>query len=72
MKSGERMSEISKNGPKETRLYGRKVIYADYLPEEMNEQTITKILTDVFSVHLSNANQIDYLEKYYFQESLKG
>ena len=65
MKSGERMSEISKNGPKETRLYGRKVIYADYLPEEMNEQTITKILTDVFSVHLSNANQIDYLEKYY-------
>ena len=52
-------------GPQECRLFGRKVIYADYTEDEMNEETITKILNDVFSVHLENANEIDYLEKYY-------
>lgn len=49
----------------DTRLYGRKIIYADYDPEEMNAETITKILTDVFSIHLQNSREIDYLEKYY-------
>ncbi len=58
-------TNLTPNGPFEYRLFGRKIIYADYLPEEMNEQTITKILNDVFSVHLRNANEIDYLEKYY-------
>ena len=52
-------------GPAVTRLFGRKIIYADYLPDEMNEKTISKILNDVFSVHLQNANEIDYLQKYY-------
>ena len=52
-------------GPLERRLFGRKVIYADYREEDMNADTITKILNDVFSVHLENANEIDYLEKYY-------
>lgn len=52
-------------GPAELRLFGRKVIYADYEPEEMNTDTITKILNDVFSVHIQNASEIDYLEKYY-------
>jgi len=51
--------------PEEIRLFGRKVIYADYNPEDMNTETITKILNDVFSVHLQNAYEIDYLEKYY-------
>ena len=51
--------------PKEIRLFGRKVIYADYYPEEMNEATIQKILNDVFSIHVQNASEIDYLEKYY-------
>lgn len=51
--------------PKEIRLYGRKVIYADYYPDEMNIQTIQKILNDVFSIHIQNASEIDYLEKYY-------
>ena len=54
-----------KVGPEEYRLFGRKVIYADYKPEDMNAETITKILNDVFSVHLQNSNEIDYLEKYY-------
>lgn len=52
-------------GPGETRLFGRKIIYADYTEEQMNEDTITKILNDVFSVHLQNSSEIDYLEKYY-------
>lgn len=58
-------TNLTPNGPGEYRLFGRKVIYADYKPEEMNEETITKILNDVFNVHLYNANEIDYLEKYY-------
>ena len=52
-------------GPPEMRLFGRKIIYADYKQEEMNEDTIKKILIDVFSVHLNNSLEIDYLEKYY-------
>ena len=34
----------AKIGPIEQRLFGRKIIYADYKENEMNEQTITKIL----------------------------
>ncbi|MBS7020369.1 MAG: phage portal protein [Firmicutes bacterium] len=49
----------------DVRLYGRKIIYADYEPEEMNEQTITKILNDIFSIHLHNSYEINYLENYY-------
>ncbi|MBQ7030823.1 MAG: phage portal protein [Bacilli bacterium] len=56
---------IVKFGPEEARLFGRKIIYADYLPDEMNELTISKILNDVFYIHLHNSNEIDYLEKYY-------
>jgi len=52
-------------GPLETRLFGRKIIYADYDSSQINEETIEKILNDVFSVHLQNSNEIDYLEKYY-------
>ena len=51
--------------PKEIRLFGRKIIYADYEPEDMNAETIQKILNDVFTIHVQNASQIDYLEKYY-------
>lgn len=51
--------------PKEIRLFGRKIIYADYNEEDMNTDTITKIMNDVFTVHMENANEIDYLEKYY-------
>lgn len=53
------------NGPDERYLFGRKVIYADYKEEDMNADTIAKILNDVFSLHLQNSNEIDYLEKYY-------
>lgn len=58
-------ANLSMVGPNEMRLYGRKVIYADYTADQMNAETIEKILVDVFSVHLENASQIDYLEKYY-------
>ena len=61
--------EVSDNpiqiAPAELRLFGRKVIYADFKPEDMNESTITKILNDVFDIHLQNASDIEYLEKYY-------
>ena len=53
------------NGPDEMYLFGRKIIYADYKEEDMNADTIAKILNDVFSLHLQNSNEIDYLEKYY-------
>ena len=52
-------------GPQEWYMFGRKTIYADYTEDQMNAQTIAKILNDVFSVHLQNSNEIDYLEKYY-------
>ena len=49
----------------DTRLFGRKIIYADYNPEDINENTIQQILCDVFSLHLHNAYEIQYLENYY-------
>ena len=49
-------------GPPEMRLFGRKIIYDSYKQEDMNEDTIKKILLDVFSVHLNNSLEIDYLE----------
>lgn len=52
-------------GPSELRLFGRKIIYADYNEDDMNVDTITKIMNDVFSVHMQNANEIDYLENFY-------
>ena len=58
-------SFIGQIAPKEIRLFGRKIIYANYNEEDMNTETITKIMNDVFSVHMQNASEIDYLEKYY-------
>lgn len=46
-------------------LFGRRVLYADYEPEDMNVETITKVLVDIFSLHLKNSEEIDYLENYY-------
>jgi len=51
--------------PPELRMFGRKVIYADFHADEMNAETIAKILNDVFTIHVQNASEIDYLEKYY-------
>lgn len=47
------------------RLFGRHIIYADYEPEDMNEDKIAEILNDVFSTHLQNSREINYLENYY-------
>ena len=58
-------------GPEIAQFYGRKVLYDDYLPKDLNGDTttniknITDILTHIWSSHLENANEIDYLEKYY-------
>lgn len=56
---------FSNIAPKERRLFGRKIIYADYKPSQLNAKVISKILNDVFQLHLQNAEEIDYLEKYY-------
>jgi SPP1 family phage portal protein len=59
-------------GPPIAQFYGRKVLYDDYLPEDVNgkntsenAKTIGDILTHIWSSHNQNANEIDYLEKYY-------
>lgn len=59
-------------GPQVAQFYGRKVLYDDYLPDEINTddnnanaKIIGDILTHVWSSHIQNANEIDYLEKYY-------
>ena len=58
-------------GPEIAQFYGRKVLYDDYLPEELNTgnetetvKIISDILTHIWSLHGENANEIDYLEKY--------
>lgn len=59
-------------GPEVAYFYGRKVLYDDYLPEDINsddisqnEKNINDILVHIWSSHTQNANEIDYLEKYY-------
>lgn len=56
---------VTTNIDNTVRLYGRQIIYADYEPEQMNTETIQQILNDMFKYHLNNANEIEYLEKYY-------
>lgn len=59
-------------GPEIAQFYGRKVLYDDYLPADLNTgnetetaKIISDILTHIWSLHGENANEIDYLEKYY-------
>ena len=59
-------------GPEVAQFYGRKILYDDYLPEdingpdnEKNAKIIGDILNNVWNSHKQNANEIDYLEKYY-------
>jgi len=49
----------------ETRLFGKKILYADYTEDQIKKDIITDILIHIFNVHLKNASEIDYLEKYY-------
>lgn len=59
------MEKYVKDMPIEKRLYGRRKIYADYSPDQMDKKTIEKILNDKFYIHEKNAKEIDYLYKYY-------
>ena len=59
-------------GPEVAQFYGRKILYDDYLPKdingpdsEKNAKIIGDILNNVWNSHKQNANEIDYLEKYY-------
>lgn len=65
-KFAERPSEQPPKEPIQSRLlFGRTVIYADYTEDELTTNVIEQILIDVWSIHLHNACEIDYLEKYY-------
>ena len=55
---------VQKVVPEKT-YFGRRKILADYKQEELDEKAISKILTDKWSQHEANANEIDYLYKYY-------
>lgn len=63
---------ICQYGPPVSQFYGRKILYDDYLPEEINTgdtaenaKKIGDILNHVWSTHSENANEIEYLENYY-------
>lgn len=45
--------------------FGRKVLYSSYTQKDLNAETVTKILNDVFPLHLSNRADIKYLEGEY-------
>jgi SPP1 family phage portal protein len=44
---------------------GRKVLYANYTPKQMDKNIIKLILEDIFIEHLENKRNIDYLYSYY-------
>ena len=63
---GDNMENIIKaTNNKFRQYYGRQMITADYTENEMNEKTISKILTEKFAIHEKNAQEIDYLYNYY-------
>ena len=64
--------QIKTIGPELAQYYGRRVLYDDYTEEDLNKGTeaervaiISKILNDVWSLHMQNTNEINYLENYY-------
>lgn len=59
------METYVKDTQPEKRLFGRKIILSDYTEDELDEQTISKILTDKFYIHESNIEEINYLYDYY-------
>lgn len=63
---GDNMENIIKaTNNKFRQYYGRQMITADYTENEMNEKTISKILTEKFAIHEKNVQEIDYLYNYY-------
>lgn len=59
------METYVKDTQPEKRLFGRKIILSDYTEDELDEQTISKILTDKFYIHENNTEEINYLYDYY-------
>lgn len=54
-----------KDEPVEKRLYGRRIIYADYKADSLTKEDIEKILNDKFYIHEQNAQEIEYLYNFY-------
>jgi len=50
---------------KETQLFGRRVLYANYDESDLSEDVIQQILNRVFPIHMRNVSEIEYLENYY-------
>ena len=44
-------------------LFGRRIIYTPY--EEVNRENIVQILTEALAIHLTNADDIEFLYNYY-------
>lgn len=44
-------------------LYGRRIIYTPY--EQVNRENIVQILTEALAIHLTNADDIEFLYNYY-------
>jgi len=68
IQEGVLMNESNKSTTKNIdfkRMYGRQLITADYTEDELNEQTISEILTKKFAVHEKNSEEIKYLYNYY-------
>ena len=59
------MEDFVKNTNPDKNLYGREIILSDYTEDELNEETIAKILTDKFYIHEKNVSDINYLYDYY-------
>lgn len=46
------------------KLYGRRKIYVEETPDEINRNNIVNIISDIMAVHDQNAAEIDYLHRY--------
>ena len=62
---------ILKKQEDEFHSFGRRIIYADYTEDELDAPTIAKILNDSFWIHMQNANEINYLENYYYSSEVE-
>lgn len=59
------MKKYVKDSNPEKRLYGREKILSDYTDDDLNEEIISKILTDKFYIHEKNIKDVEYLYNYY-------
>jgi SPP1 family phage portal protein len=59
------MADFVGNSDAQRNLFGRRMILSDCVENELNEEVISKILTDKFSIHEQNVEEYNYLYNYY-------